>query len=72
MQLVRTCGEARDMTHETVVLISQLLATLIFGGLFLGVLIYAFRPANRRRFENAAQLPINKAASDRPGEPENG
>lgn len=45
------------MTYHTVTLISQYTAFAIFIGLFLAVLVYAFRPANKRFFDRAANIP---------------
>ena len=33
---------------------------LLFVSLFVGVLIYAFWPGNKKRFEEAARLPLEK------------
>jgi cytochrome c oxidase cbb3-type subunit 4 len=48
------------MTYEQVATISQVLALLFFVALFAGVLVYAFWPSNKKRFEQAAQLPFEK------------
>ena len=37
-----------------------MLALLFFVALFAGVLVYAFWPSNKKRFEQAAQLPFEK------------
>lgn len=55
------------MTYEQVASISQVLALLFFIALFVGVLIYAFWPGNKKQFEEAAKLPLEKDS-----EPENG
>jgi len=46
------------MTYEQVASISQVAALLFFIGLFVAVLIYAFWPGNKKRFEEAAKLPL--------------
>jgi cytochrome c oxidase cbb3-type subunit IV len=48
------------MTYEQVASISQVLALLFFVALFAGVLVYAFWPGNKKRFEQAARLPLEK------------
>jgi cytochrome c oxidase cbb3-type subunit 4 len=48
------------MTYEQVVSITQIAALLFFVALFVGVLIYAFWPGNKKRFEEAARLPLEK------------
>ena len=48
------------MTYEQVASITQIAALLLFIALFIGVLIYAFWPGNKKRFEEAARLPLEK------------
>jgi len=54
------------MTYEQVASISQVAALLFFIGLFAAVLIYAFWPGNKKRFEEAAQLPLEKDPEPEP------
>ena len=44
------------MSYEHVASITQVGALLLFVAFFIGVLIYAFRPGNKKRFEEAARL----------------
>ncbi|HSD93514.1 MAG TPA: cbb3-type cytochrome c oxidase subunit 3 [Methyloceanibacter sp.] len=48
------------MTYEQVSTITQVAALLLFVALFIGVLVYAFWPGNKKRFEDAARLPLEK------------
>jgi cytochrome c oxidase cbb3-type subunit 4 len=48
------------MTYEQVASITQLAALLFFVVLFVGVLIYVFWPGNKKAFEEAARLPLEK------------
>ncbi len=48
------------MTYEQVASITQVGALLGFVALFVGVLIYAFWPGNKKGFEDAARLPLEK------------
>jgi cytochrome c oxidase cbb3-type subunit 4 len=48
------------MTYEQVASITQVAALLFFVALFAGVLIYAFWPGNKKRFEEAARVPLEK------------
>jgi cytochrome c oxidase cbb3-type subunit 4 len=48
------------MTYEQVASITQVAALLLFFVLFVGVLIYAFWPGNKKRFERAARLPLEQ------------
>ena len=48
------------MTYEQVASITQVAALLLFIALFIGVLVYAFWPGNKKRFEAAARLPLEK------------
>lgn len=52
------------MEYEQVASISQVLALLFFIGLFVAVLVYAFWPGNKKRFEEAARLPLDDTDSD--------
>jgi len=46
------------MTYHTVTLLSQYIAFALFIGLFIGVLIYAFRPSNKKFFDHASKIPL--------------
>jgi cytochrome c oxidase cbb3-type subunit 4 len=48
------------MTYEQVASISQVVALIFFVVLFAGVLLYAFWPGNKKSFEQAAKLPLEK------------
>jgi len=54
------------MTYEQVASVSQVAALLFFIALFVGVVIYAFWPGNKKRFEEAAQLPLEKDPEPEP------
>jgi len=46
------------MTYDQVASISQVVALLFFIALFAAVVIYAFWPGNKKRFDEAAKLPL--------------
>jgi len=46
------------MTYEQVASISQVVALLFFIALFGVVLVYALWPGNKKRFDEAAKLPL--------------
>jgi cytochrome c oxidase cbb3-type subunit 4 len=48
------------MSYEQVASVSQVVALIFFVVLFAGVLLYAFWPGNKKRFEEAAKLPLEK------------
>jgi cytochrome c oxidase cbb3-type subunit IV len=48
------------MSYEQVASVSQVVALIFFVVLFAGVLLYAFWPGNKKRFEEAARLPLEK------------
>ena len=48
------------MSYEQVASITQVAALLFFIALFVGVVIYAFWPGNKKRFEEDAKIPLNK------------
>jgi len=48
------------MTYEQVAGITQVAALLFFIALFVCVVIYAFWPGNKKRFEEGAKIPLEK------------
>jgi cytochrome c oxidase cbb3-type subunit 4 len=48
------------MTYDQVATVTQVAALLFFIALFVGVVIYAFWPGNKKRFEEDAKTPLNK------------
>jgi len=48
------------MSYEQVASVSHVVALVFFVALFAGVLLYAFWPGNKKRFEQAARLPLEK------------
>ncbi len=54
------------MTYETVAGFTQSFATVLFVCLFVGVVVYALWPGNRKTFEHAARLPLDGDPQDAP------
>ena len=54
------------MTYESATTFSQIAALVIFIALFLGVIVYVFWPGNKKKFDEAANLPLE----DEDDEPE--
>lgn len=48
------------MTYEQVASISQVAALIFFIVLFAAVVLYAFWPGNKKRFDEAANLPLEE------------
>lgn len=48
------------MDYQTVKEFSALFGLLLFMGLFIGVVIYTFRPGHKKDFEEHAQIPLNE------------
>ncbi len=48
------------MTYEQVASISQVAALIFFIVLFAAVVLYAFWPGNKMRFDDAAKLPLEE------------
>lgn len=48
------------MTYETVRSLSALVGLLLFVTLFIGVLLFVFWPGNRKGFDEAARIPLEK------------
>ena len=47
------------MTFESATVFSQIVALVLFIGLFVGVIAYVFWPGNKKQFDEAAQLPLD-------------
>ncbi len=54
------------MTHENITVISQVVALILFIALFVGVIVYVFWPGNKKKFDDAAQVPLENETNDRP------
>ncbi len=54
------------MTYESATTFSQIAALIIFMALFLGVILYVFWPGSKKKFDEAAKLPLE----DKDDEPE--
>lgn len=54
------------MSYESASTFLQIAALIIFIALFLGVIAYVFWPGNKKKFDEAAQLPLE----DKDDEPE--
>jgi cytochrome c oxidase cbb3-type subunit 4 len=59
------------MTYDTVATLSQVTSLLLFIGIFLAVVAYAFWPKNGPRFEEAQRRALDldrKPSQDRPSQ----
>jgi len=54
------------MTYHAATVLSQIVALVLFIGLFLAIVAYAFWPGNKKKFDQAAQVPLE----DKNDEPE--
>lgn len=57
------------MTYEDIRTAAALAGLILFILLFAGVLVYAFWPGNKRRFERASRIPLE---NDDPAGEKNG
>jgi cytochrome c oxidase cbb3-type subunit 4 len=48
------------MTYQTATVLSQTAALILFVGLFVAVIAYVFWPSNKKKFDEAAQIPLDK------------
>jgi cytochrome c oxidase cbb3-type subunit 4 len=48
------------MTYETLSRLAGLLGLFWFIAIFAGVVLYAFRPGSRKRFDDAAAIPLRE------------
>jgi cytochrome c oxidase cbb3-type subunit 4 len=54
------------MTHHEVTILSQTVALILFIALFAGVLLYVFWPGNKKKFDDAAKVPLEDEKDDKP------
>jgi cytochrome c oxidase cbb3-type subunit IV len=54
------------MSYDSATTLSQIFALVLFMGLFIGVIVYVFWPGNRKKFDEAAQLPLDDENNDKP------
>ncbi|HET6321888.1 MAG TPA: cbb3-type cytochrome c oxidase subunit 3 [Hyphomicrobium sp.] len=54
------------MDYQSATVLSQTVALVLFVALFIGIIAYVFWPGNKKKFDEAAQLPLE----DKDDEPE--
>lgn len=54
------------MDYESANTLSQIVALILFLALFVGVIVYVFWPGNRKKFDDAARLPLDDDKTDKP------
>jgi len=54
------------MTHHEITILSQTVALILFIALFAGVLLYVFWPGNKKKFDEAAKVPLEDEKDDKP------
>jgi len=54
------------MTHQAATVLSQTVALVLFIALFVGVVVYVFWPGNKKKFDDAAKLPLEDEKNDKP------
>ena len=54
------------MTYRAATVLSQTVALILFVALFVAVIVYVFWPGNKKKFEEAAQLPLENDSDDEP------
>ncbi|MFZ4807757.1 MAG: cbb3-type cytochrome c oxidase subunit 3 [Hyphomicrobiaceae bacterium] len=53
------------MTYDTVATFSQVTSLLLFIAIFIGVVVYAFWPGNRQRFDRNMRSALDLDADNR-------
>jgi cytochrome c oxidase cbb3-type subunit 4 len=54
------------MTHHAVTVFTQIAALILFIALFAAVLLYVFWPGTKKKFDEAAKLPLEDEEDDKP------
>ena len=47
------------MTYHAATVLSQTIALILFVSLFVGIVAYVFWPGNKKKFDEAAQVPLD-------------
>ena len=58
----------RQVSGELGAVWPAVVATVTFVATFVGIAVWAWRPANRQRFEEAARLPLDELPATEDGE----
>lgn len=53
------------MTYHTATVLSQTVALVLFVVLFVAIVVYVFWPGNKKKFDDAAQVPLEDS-KDKP------
>jgi cytochrome c oxidase cbb3-type subunit 4 len=56
------------MTYESITSVSALVGLFIFIGLFIAVLVFVFWPGNKKGFDEASRIPLEKDDDNTSGE----
>lgn len=54
------------MTYETVVQLTYSATLFLFGAIFAVVVLYAYWPGNKAKFERAARVPLERDQENEP------
>ncbi|MFA5898534.1 MAG: cbb3-type cytochrome c oxidase subunit 3 [Hyphomicrobium sp.] len=47
------------MTYHSATALSQIVALILFISLFVAIIVYVFWPGNKKKFDEAAQVPLD-------------
>lgn len=53
------------MTYHAATVLSQTVALVLFVALFVAIVVYVFWPGNKKKFDDAAQVPLDDS-NDKP------
>jgi cytochrome c oxidase cbb3-type subunit 4 len=56
------------MTYESITSVPALVGLFIFIGLFIAVLVFVFWPGNKKGFDEASRIPLEKDDDNTSGE----
>ncbi len=48
------------MTYESIETVAAIVGLFVFIGLFIAVLVYVFWPGNKKGFDEASRIPLEK------------
>ena len=48
------------MSYQAATVLSQTIALVLFISLFVGIIAYVFWPGNKKKFDEAAEIPLDE------------
>ena len=56
------------MSYHAATVLSQIIALVLFVSLFVGIIAYVFWPGNKKKFDEAAEIPLDDNSDEPEGD----